>query len=217
MNLPNTPEASKKLREELHAAEVALRDQRERVAALRRELPRDTPAEDYALEIWRDGKARPARLSEIFVDPSKPVLFMHFMYGKAQESPCPMCTMWADGYAGAVAHLKQRTNFAVLVAGDLYAFAAYAKERGWDDLTLVSGSNSSIKRDLGFETESGGQMPGVSVFERDSDGAPTHFYSVCAFGPDGGRMMDLLSPVWNFFDLIPEGRGDWMPSKSYVD
>ena len=29
--------------------------------------------------------------------------------------------------------------------------------------------------------------------------------SSLAFGPDGGRMMDLLSPVWNFFDLTPEG------------
>jgi predicted dithiol-disulfide oxidoreductase (DUF899 family) len=27
--------------------------------------------------------------------------------------------------------------------------------------------------------------------------------------------MDLLSPVWNFFDLTPDGRGDWMPSLVY--
>ena len=34
--------------------------------------------------------------------------------------------------------------------------------------------------------------------------------------PDGGfRGMDLLSPLWNFLDLTPEGRGDWMPRVRY--
>ena len=58
-------------------------------------------------------------------------------------------------------------------------------------------------------------MPGVSVFERGADGQLTHFYSVCAVGPDGGRMMDLVSPIWNFFDLTPQGRGDFFPSLPY--
>ena len=53
------------------------------------------------------------------------------------------------------------------------------------------------------------------VFECGADGQLTHFYSVCAFGPDGGRMMDLLSPVWNYFDLTPDGRGEFFPSREY--
>ncbi len=26
-----------------------------------------------------------------------------------------------------------------------------------------------------------------------------------------GRGMDLLSPVWNYLDLTPDGHGDWFP------
>ena len=87
MNAPETTTKNIELRKELHAAEVALRDQRERVAALRRELPRDTSAEDYELEIWRDGKAEPTRLSELFVDVSKPLIIMHFMHGSTPRFP----------------------------------------------------------------------------------------------------------------------------------
>ena len=177
--------------------------------------PRDTPIEDQHFEEMREGVPTPLRLSELFVDPSKPLLLMHFMFGKAQEIPCPMCTMWADGYAGVAPHLERRLNFAVLVAGDLPRFDAFARERGWTKLRIVSAAESTLKRDLGFESEEGGQMPGASVFERRANGALSHFYSVCAMGSQGGRMMDLLSPVWNFFDLLPEGRGDWMPGLRY--
>ncbi len=204
-------------REALHKAEVALREQRERVAELRRELPRDTPVEDHVFEELESDAVRQVRLSELFSDGTKPLVLLHFMYGKAQENPCPMCTMWADGYIGTVPHLSRRVDFAILVAGDLGEFSRYAESRGWKGVRILSAADSTIKRDLGFETEEGGQMPGVSVFEKSADGQLTHFYSVCAFGPDGGRMMDLLSPVWNFFDLTPEGRGDFMPSLRYAD
>ena len=71
-----------------------------------------------------------------------------------------------------------------------------------------------MQRRLGFELDDGGQLPGVSVFERSADGRPVHRYSQCAMlGDNQGRGMDLLSPVWNFFDLIPAGRGDFMPSR----
>jgi len=43
-----------------------------------------------------------------------------------------------------------------------------------------------------------------------------HFYSSGAFmAPGHFRGMDLLSPVWNFHDLTPEGRGDWLPKRTY--
>jgi hypothetical protein len=32
-------------------------------------------------------------------------------------------------------------------------------------------------------------------------------------GPGGG--IDLLSPVWNVFDLLPEGSDDWLPDNPY--
>jgi predicted dithiol-disulfide oxidoreductase (DUF899 family) len=213
---PDESPAYAKLRDELQQAEVELRDQRERVAALRRRLPRDHAIPDATLEEIRDGQRVGVTLSELFEDPAKPLLLMHFMYGKAQTAPCPMCTAWADGYDGALPHIQQTANFAVLVAGDVATFSAYARQRGWKNLRLVGAGDSDLKRTLGFETDDGAQHPGVSVFERKADGSVTHFYSQSAFlGEAGYRGMDLLSPIWHFLDLTPEGRGDFFPAKSY--
>ncbi len=214
---PAETPAYAKLRDELQEAEIALRDQRERVAELRRRLPLDTAAADVTLEEIRDGQRVPVKLSELFTDADKPLVLMHFMFGGSQASPCPMCTMWADGYDGAIPHIAQRANFAVLVAGDVGAFSDYARSRGWRHLRLVSAAGSGLKAELGFETEEGAQLPGVSVYRRGQDGALTHVYSQCAFlGEAGFRGMDLFSPVWHYFDLLPEGRGDFMPGKSYA-
>lgn len=120
----------RKLRDELQQAEVGLRDQRERVAELRRRLPRDGAIDDAVFEEIRDGARAPVRLSELFDDPTRPLVLMHFMYGKKQEKPCPLCTLWADGYDGIVPHLRQTASFAVLVAGDVGTFGSYARTRG---------------------------------------------------------------------------------------
>lgn len=218
-----SPEA-RRARAELIEAELALRDQVERVAALRRALPA-TPIEDEVFEEIRDGVRTPVRLSELFEKPdrgrapegpSQSLILLHFMYGKKQEKPCPMCTLWADGYDGVVPHLRQRVSFAVLVAGDPGAFADYARSRGWRNLRIVSAAGSDLKRRLGVEMEDGSQLPGVSVFQRAPGGGLLHTYSASALiAPGQFRGMDLLSPFWNFLDLTPEGRGDFMPKRSY--
>ena len=213
---PNESPEYAKLRAELLEAEVALRDQRERVAGLRRSLPQDTEVPDETFARVRDGNVESVKLSELFEDPEKPLVLMHFMFGGAQERPCPMCTAWADGYDGIQEHLRQRVNFVVFVAGDAAAFEAYGRERGWRNLEVVSATDSTLKRTLGFEDEKGGQYPGASVFLRRGDGTLVHTYSQCAWlGEAGFRGMDLLSPLWHYLDLTPEGRGDFMPSKSY--
>ena len=214
--LPGESSEYERVRSELHAAEVALRDQRERVAELRRSLPLDSVIEDEEFEEVRDGQRVKVKLSELFEDDSKPLVLMHFMYGKAQTSPCPMCTMWADGYDGALPHMQQRIGFVVFVAGDPATFEAYARSRGWKNLRVVSAGESDFKRRLEFESEEGGQHPGATVIVKRG-GKLIHSYSVCAFfgEEDGFRGMDLLSPVWNYFDLTPGGRGEFFPSKSY--
>jgi predicted dithiol-disulfide oxidoreductase (DUF899 family) len=214
--LPNEAPEYAKLRDELLEAEIALRDQVERVALLRRSLPSETEVADASFEEIRYGVRVPVRLSELFEDPQKTLVLVHFMFGAKQGRPCPMCTLWADGYDGIVPHLRQRVNFAVLVAGDVGAFGEYARRRGWRNLRLVSAAGSDLKRSLGFEAADGSQHPGVSVFRRQADGRLVHFVSTCAMLADGQfRGMDLLSPLWNFLDLTPEGRGDWMPRVEY--
>ncbi|MEE8545194.1 MAG: DUF899 family protein, partial [Alphaproteobacteria bacterium] len=50
--LASESEAYKRIRDELLAAEIALKAQRERVAKLRRSLPLDSAVEDY---LFREG------------------------------------------------------------------------------------------------------------------------------------------------------------------
>ena len=221
--LPDQSREYVSAREKLRDAEIELMLQRERVAALRRALPRNEPVRDD----WRfregpadlgsgDAPVRELPLADLFRDPGKPLMLMHFMYGGAQKSPCPMCTLWADGYDGVIPHLAQRVDFAIAIAGDLATFRAHARERGWRHVRIVSCVGSGFKRALGFEDENGGQSPGMSVFERDADRGVTHFYSGGArLSAEHFRGMDLLSPLWNFLDLTPEGRGEFMPKKKY--
>ena len=113
-------------------------------------------------------------------------------------------------------HLKERVNFAVLVAGDVKTFSDYGRDRGWRQLRVVSAADSDLKQQLGFETDDGAQFPGVSVIVRQSDGSLIHFYSQSALmGDDRFRGMDLLTSVWNFFDLTPDGRSEWFPKTEY--
>jgi predicted dithiol-disulfide oxidoreductase (DUF899 family) len=221
--LPSESEAYRARRRELLEAEIALKEQVERVAALRRSLPLDTVVEDYAFEEipapLAAGDAAPRRsirLASLFDRPDHTLLLVHFMFGKKQERPCPMCTLWADGYDGIVPHLRQRVSFAVAVAGDVAAFRAHARARGWRNLRVLSCGASTLKRDLGFEMEDGAQLPGVSVFRLGADGLSRHSTSVCALmTPEHNRGMDLLSPFWSFLDLTPEGRGEFMPKLAY--
>ena len=50
---------------------------------------------------------------------------------------------------------------------------------------------------------------------RDGDEV-RHVLTQFADYPDGtAGAIDLLSPVWNTFDLLPAGRGEWLPDNDY--
>jgi predicted dithiol-disulfide oxidoreductase (DUF899 family) len=202
-------------REELRVAELELIDQAERVAALRRRLPADTVVDDYPLIDVASGDR--VQLSELFSAPGRPLILYHFMFGKAQTEPCPLCTMWIDGYNAAAPHLTQNADFAVVAAADPAAIAAHAASRGWSNLRLLSAGGSTFKYDLGSEEADGEQIESVSVFTRGNDGSVRHVYSKGAQLADDRRErgIDLLTPVWNLLDLTPNGRGDWYPSLHY--
>ena len=153
------------------------------------------------------------RLSELFEDPSKALVLMHLHVRKETDQ--------AVSHVHNVGRWLRRCRAAPPGARELrYAggrgwssrYAQYAAGRGWSHARLVSAAESDFKRQLGFEGNDGSQLPGVSVLVREADGAIRHFYSQSALmGDDKGRGMDLLSPVWNYLDLTPDGRGDWFP------
>jgi len=220
-SLANESEPYRKAREELLEAEIELRNQRERVAALRRRLPLDTPVADYVFHAnpadrSSDGPSTEVSLSQLFSDPSKPLVVYQYMFGGAQKRPCNMCTLWVDGFNEIGRHLNQRLNFAVIAETGIEELRLWARQRNWSDLRLVSSAGSSFKKDLGFAGDAGGQSAGLSVFARSADNSVKHFYSAWAMmKPNEFRGIDLMTPFWNILDLTPGGRGEWMPKLEY--
>ena len=210
-------------REEVRLAEIDLMRARERVAELRRALPKGAELQDYeflegpASLSEGDEPITKVRLTELFTAPDRSLVIYHFMFGKKQTSACPMCTAWIDGYNGVAHHLAQTTDFAILAAADPAMLRAYARERGWDKLRLLSAGDSSFKYDLGSEDKEGNQDSTISVFTKDSDGTLRHFYSGHPWlDPEiKERGIDELSPIWNVFDLTPQGRGKFYTSLDY--
>jgi predicted dithiol-disulfide oxidoreductase (DUF899 family) len=222
-NLPNESGDYLAKREELRLAEIELMRQRERVAELRRRLPQGATIQDYVFEEGpanlEDGDAPPrrVRLSELFSMPDRALVIYHFMYGKKQIHPCPMCTAWIDGFNGIAEHLVQNINLAVVAAADTSVLRAHARARGWKKLRLLSAGSNTFKYDLGSEDREGKQDSTISVFARARDGALRHFYSAHPRMASDvkERGIDLLSPIWHMLDLTPQGRGDWYAKLEY--
>jgi predicted dithiol-disulfide oxidoreductase (DUF899 family) len=97
---------------------------------------------------------------------------------------------------------------------------AFAEERSWRNLRLLSSAESSFNRDYGGETDAGHQQPMLNVFHREG-GVIRHFWaSEMLYAPtDPGqdpRHVGTIEPLWNIFDLVPEGRGgDWQEQLTY--
>jgi predicted dithiol-disulfide oxidoreductase (DUF899 family) len=222
-NLPNESADYLAKREEVRLAEIELMRARERVAELRRALPQGAELQDYELlegpASLADGD-RPVNkvhLSELFTAPDRALVIYHFMFGKKQTVACPMCTAWIDGYNGVAPHIAQNVDFAIVAAADPATLRAYARERGWSKLRLLSAGDSTFKYDLGSEDKEGNQDSQISVFTKESDGTLRHFYSGHPWlDPEiKERGIDEMSPIWNILDLTPQGRGKFYTSLDY--
>ena len=223
-NLTNESSEYLAKREELRLAEIELMRQRERVAELRRNLPEGAVLRGlcnlkrvHASSTPGMRLRAPSASANSSPEPNRSLVIYHFMFGKKQTKACPMCTAWLDGANGVAHHLAQNLDFAVVAAADLPTLRAYARERGWDKLRLLSAANNTFKYDLGSEDREGNQDSTVSVFTRDAKGTVRHFYSAHPrMAPDiQERGIDLLTPIWHFMDLTPQGRGSWYASLAY--
>jgi predicted dithiol-disulfide oxidoreductase (DUF899 family) len=211
-------------REELRLVEIESMKLRERVAELRRQLPEGAIVEDHTFiqgpADLNDGDtpSKTIRLSELFTAPDRSLVIYQFMYGKKQTSPCPMCTLWIDGFNAVAHHLAQNVDFAIVAAADPPTLRAHARRRGWNNLRILSAGESTFKYDLGSEDREGNQDSTISVFTRDTDGTLRHVYSAHPrMAADiKERGIDLLTPVYNVLDLTPQGRSNWYASLDYA-
>lgn len=222
-------------RDQLLQQEVQLRRATEAVAAARRELPPGgVVPQDYAFEgAGADGTPTDVRLSELFAPGNDTLAIYSFMFPRdpgddrpgpayghtaeldLHEGPCPSCTSMLDELDGAVEHVSPRINVAVVAKAPLPRVLAFAEERGWRRLRLLSSAANSYNRDYLAESPEGASLPMLNVFHRDR-GVIRHFWgSELLYAPtddpvQGPRHVDAVWPVWNLLDLTPEGRGaDW--------
>ena len=212
-------------RDRLLEKEVELRRATEAVAAARRTLPPGGAVPENYVFVGQGPGGVPAEVSfsELF-EAGKDTLFLYnMMFPRAvdEDLPCPSCTQFLDSFDGVVEHAAQRINVAVVVKTTLPRAVAHADTRGWRHLRLLSSADNTYNRDYHGETEDGSQqLPMLNVFHRDG-GTIRHFWgSELLFEPsDPGqdpRHGETIDPLWNLFDLTPEGRGsDWYPSLSY--
>lgn len=223
---PGESESYREARDELVEAEMNLRMQIEKVAALRRRLPlggelkQDYVFEEGAPDLTDRNTVRQVRMSELFRPGKDSLILYNFMYGPNMQQPCPMCTSLLDGLNGNVSHAMQRINFAIVAKSPILRIRDFARQRGWINFRILSSAKNTYNLDYHGETADGSQMPALNVFVRRGDKLH-HFYNteLLFASTDKGqnpRHVDLLWPLWNLFDLIPEGRGaDWYPKLSY--
>jgi predicted dithiol-disulfide oxidoreductase (DUF899 family) len=204
-------------RNRLLKEEVKLRREIEKVAAKRRKLPLGgPPPEDYVF----DSANGTLKLSELFESGKDTLLVYNFMFGPQMAEPCPYCSSILDSVDGAAPHVSDRVNLAIVAKSPIERVLAFARERGWRHLRLLSSASNTYNRDYQGETESGDQLPMMNVFTRRR-GRVYHLWATEMFfaPPDRGqdpRHVDLIWPVWNLLDMTPEGRSaKWGPKLRY--
>lgn len=237
VHFPNESTSYRQARNALLEEEMELRRHVERVAAQRRALPKggEIPG-DYVFEgKGPKGRTRRMKLSELF-EPGKDTLAIYsFMFGPEREQPCPGCTHFLDGLDGSALHVQQRMNLVVVAKSPFKRLQALARQRGWRHLRLLSTAGNTYDRDYfgdstalsegvrdqqEFKSGEEWDMPMLNVFRREPDGTIRHFWGseLLYVPPEAGqeyRHNDLMDPLWNMFDVTPEGRGDFQPKVDY--
>jgi len=231
LRFPNESTAYREARNALLAEEMELRRQVERVAAHRRALPMGGQVkEDYLFE----GESGRTKLSQLFAPDKETLAIYSFMFGPERERPCPGCTHFLDALEGSTQHILQRINFVAVAKSPVSRLQAFARERGWRHLRLLSTAGNNYDRDYfgdstalsaamrdqqEFKPGEEWDMPILNVFRRDG-GAIRHFWGseLLYVPPEPGqeyRHNDLLDPLWNMLDVTPEGRGEFNPKLEY--
>jgi predicted dithiol-disulfide oxidoreductase (DUF899 family) len=146
---------------------------------------------------------------------------MMFPRAPDEDLPCPSCTQFLDSFDGVVDHASQRINVVIVVKAALPRALEHARARGWRHLRIISSARNTFNRDYhGESLDDGQQQPMLNVFRRDGDDI-RHFWGseLLSEPTDPGedpRHGDTIDPLWNLFDLTPDGRGtDWYPDLTY--
>jgi predicted dithiol-disulfide oxidoreductase (DUF899 family) len=241
MSFPGESAEYRAARDRLLAQEIDLRRATEAVAAARRALPPGGPIpQDYVFQgRGADGEPTDVRMSQLFAPGKDSLVIYSFMFPRdpgddrpgpdhgetallpLAEGPCPSCVAFLDQLDGAVEHVSQHLTFAVIAKAPLPRVLAFAQERGWRHLRLLSSGANTYNRDYLAETPEGDQRPMLNVFHRDGETIRHFWGSELFYAPtepgQDPRHVSTLEPNWNMFDLTREGRPmDWDEQLRYA-
>lgn len=179
-----------------------LAELRGQIAELRKEMRaaqatvEAEPVENYTFATT-DG---PVRLGDLFGD--KDTLFVIHNMGAS----CRFCTLWADGFNGVLPHLENRAAFVISSPDSPDQQRKFKDSRGWK-FRMVSHQGSNFAAEMGYRANERFQ-PGVSVFKKQKG-------EIVRVSDQGLGPHDDFCSVWHFFDMLPEGAGDWSPQYKY--
>ncbi len=189
---------------------------RDELSRQRRELPWEKVEKTYVF----DGPNGKESLGDLFAGKSQLIVY-HFMFDPSWDAGCKSCSFWADNFERLPVHLKHRDISLVAISrAPLAKLEAYRKRLGWTFKWVSSGGNdfnydyrvsftkeqvASGRVDYNFGTNpdyANEEMPGISVFYKDSSGAIFHTYSSYARG------IDMMNNAYHYIDLTPKGRDE---------
>jgi predicted dithiol-disulfide oxidoreductase (DUF899 family) len=202
---PNESKEYRAAREALLKEEQALVDRTKALAAKRRTLPPGGELkEDYTFQWANDGKVgKKVKFSELFGDKDTLMIYS-FMYGPGWDNPCPSCTSLMDGFDRSSYQVTRNAAFVGIAKAPAEKINAWAKKRGWSQIALLSGFESSFQADYKCQGESDDmQWPVMHVF-REEKGKIFHFWATEL----SGNHVDTVWPYWNLMDFTPGGRPD---------
>ena len=166
LRYPNESREYRDARDSLLKDEQELVDKVKAVAEKRRKLPRGGQLkEDYEFDWANDGKVgQKVKFSELFADKNT-LLIYSFMFGPGWDKPCPSCTSLVDGFDRTYYQVSQHAAFVAIAKAPADRINAWARRRGWSQIALVSGLNSTYQADYKCQEESDDmQLPVMHVF-----------------------------------------------------
>ena len=146
LRYPNESKEYRDARDSLQKDEQELIDKVKSVAEKRRNLPcGGRLKEDYTFQWANDGKVgQSVKFSELFGDKNTLLLYS-FMFGPNWDKPCTSCTSLIDGFDRTSYQVTRNAAFVVIAKAPAERINAWAKERGWSQIALVSDSSPAIR------------------------------------------------------------------------
>ncbi|MEM7078396.1 MAG: DUF899 family protein [Pseudomonadota bacterium] len=142
----------------------------------------------------------PTTLLDMFADRQQLLLIHNMGQG------CRFCTLWADGFNGALGHLESALSVVLVSKDNPETQRRFANSRGWRFRLASHGGGAYLEEQSA--SPGAGNMPGAVLYERE--GEQILRKNACVFGPG-----DLYCPTWGLLALAGLGEAEWTPQFNY--